>query len=132
MSKSLKSTVVAFKVEEELANFLNGLPNKSDFIRRAIYSQLGIACPLCRGTGSVSKETHDHFASFLEKFDLHQCECCGDEFAMPKEMADAAGKLRDQMESVVKGGPEYCFPCFQGECDHQHGSSEQASSATPS
>ena len=58
--------------------------------------------------------------SFLEKFDLHQCECCGDEFALPKEAADAAGRLREQLDSVTKGGPEYCVTCFAGECAHEH------------
>ena len=110
--KTPKSSVVAFKVEEELADFLNNLPNKSDFIRRAIYSQLGVVCPLCQGAGSVSKETHDHFASFLEKWDLHQCEGCGDEFALPKSMEDAAGNLRKQLQSVLDGGPEFCYTCL--------------------
>lgn len=106
---------MAFKVEEELAGFLNNLPNKSDFIRRAIYSQLGISCPLCRGTGSVSKETHDHFAAFLEKWDLHQCQGCGDEFALPKHAEDAEGNLKSQLEAVLKGGPDYCYTCFSTE-----------------
>lgn len=116
--KAPKSTVVAFKVEENLADFLNSLPNKSEFIRRAIYSQLGIACPLCRGTGSVSKETHDHFAAFLEKWDLHQCQECGDEFAVPKDSEEVAGPLKAQLESVLKGGPEYCYTCFAGHTKH--------------
>lgn len=116
--KAGKTTVVAFKVEEELAEFLNRLPNKSEFIRRAIYSQLGVACPLCRGTGSVSKETHDHFGAFIEKFDLHQCQCCGDEFALPKDRAEAAGLLKEQLEAVLRGGPEFCYLCFSGKCEH--------------
>lgn len=107
-----KSTVVAFKVEEQLASFLNNLPNKSDFIRRAIYSQLGISCPLCKGTGSVSKETHDHFAAFLEKWELHQCEGCGDEFALPRHANEAVGKLKEQVDTVLKGGPDFCYTCF--------------------
>ena len=44
-----KSQIVAFKVEDELADFLDKLPNKSEFIRKAIAAQLGVACPLCRG-----------------------------------------------------------------------------------
>lgn len=121
MTKKLpKSAVVAFKVEPELAQFLDGLPNKSEFIRRAIYSQLGIACPLCHGTGSVTQETHDRFASFLEKFDLHHCQCCGDEFALPKDTAVSIGRLKEQAESVLRGGPEHCFTCYAGECQGVH------------
>lgn len=125
MSKTLKSTVVAFKVEENLADFLNNLPNKSDFIRRAIYSQLGIACPLCRGTGSVSKETHDHFKDFIAKFELHKCECCGDEFALPRDQDQAPTDLKQLVASVTEGGPEYCYTCFSGDC-HHHDEDETA------
>jgi len=49
--KTLKREVVAFKVEEELAAILNKLPNKSAFIRKAIVSQLSMACPLCKARG---------------------------------------------------------------------------------
>jgi hypothetical protein len=49
--KTPKTAVVAFKVEEELADFLNQLPNKSAFIRKAIAAQMSMACPLCHGTG---------------------------------------------------------------------------------
>ena len=37
--KSEKSQIVAFKVDDDLANFLDNLPNKSEFIRRAILAQ---------------------------------------------------------------------------------------------
>jgi hypothetical protein len=110
MSKKIpKTQVVAFKVEEELAGFLNGLPNKSDFIRRAIYSQFGLVCPLCRGVGSVSKEKHDHFESFLKKWDLHQCGSCGDEFALPKDIEGLPESIRSVILPDV--GEEVCFSC---------------------
>jgi len=44
--KTLKTAVVAFKVEAELADFLNKLPNKSAFIRKAIAAQMSMACPV--------------------------------------------------------------------------------------
>jgi len=53
--KPPKTAVWAFKVEEELAEFLNKLPNKSAFIRKAIATQLGMACPLCNGKGVVPR-----------------------------------------------------------------------------
>lgn len=105
-----KSTVVAFKVEEELASFLNNLPNKSDFIRRAIYSQLGVACPVCEGTGRVGKEMHDNLVSFLEKWKLHHCSSCGDEFPVPKE-PELAASLSEHWESLVQSGAEVCYTC---------------------
>ncbi|MFO0946023.1 MAG: hypothetical protein U1D30_08760 [Planctomycetota bacterium] len=117
--KPAKSTVVAFKVEEDLANFLNQLPNKSEFIRRSIYSQLGIACPLCRGTGSVSKETHDHFTTF-GKVEVHECEGCGDAFAVLGDEYDVPVNLKEQLVGVLKGGPEYCYTCFSNTPGHHH------------
>ena len=53
--KPPKTAVVAFKVEEQLADFLNKLPNKSAFIRKAIAAQLNMACPLCSGAGVVPR-----------------------------------------------------------------------------
>ena len=38
-----KTAVVAFKVETELAELLNKLPNKSAFIRKAIAAQMKMA-----------------------------------------------------------------------------------------
>jgi hypothetical protein len=118
MSKnSPKSAVVAFKVEEDLAKFLDQLPNKSDFIRRAIHAQLGIACPLCRGTGKVTEEIHDHFTAFLKKYELHSCEGCGDEFAVPKEDVERLPvAVQKVVESVRQGGPEFCYTCV----GHEH------------
>ena len=37
--KAQKTKIVAFKVEEDLAEFLDKLNNKSDFIRKAILAQ---------------------------------------------------------------------------------------------
>ena len=63
-----KTAVVAFKVEEELAQLLDKLPNKSAFIRKAIAAQLGVACPLCQGKGVVPRGVHDHYAPLLTRF----------------------------------------------------------------
>ena len=67
-NKSPKTEVVAFKVEAELAEFLNKLPNKSAFIRKAIAAQLGVSCPLCQGKGVVPRGVHDHFAPLVSQF----------------------------------------------------------------
>lgn len=54
-AKTQKSQIVAFKVEEDLADFLDKLPNKSEFIRKAILAQFGMTCPLCTGSGVVPR-----------------------------------------------------------------------------
>src|SRR6516164_5740776 len=71
--KPPKTAVVAFKVEKELAELLNKLPNKSAFIRKAIAAQLGVACPLCQGKGMVPRGVHDHFAPLLAQFKSRSC-----------------------------------------------------------
>ncbi len=114
--KAPKDSVVAFKVEADLAQFLNGLPNKSDFIRRAVYAQLGVACPLCKGSGNVSKETHDQFKTFLARWDLHQCTECGDEFALPKQEVGIPENLKPLVERMTEEKAQYCFTCV----DHPH------------
>src|ERR1700758_2505913 len=80
-----KTAVVAFKVEAELAEFLNKLPNKSAFIRKAIAAQLSLACPLCNGTGVVPRGVHDHFAPLIRQFSSRNCDACGNELPLPRE-----------------------------------------------
>ena len=77
--KAPKTAVVAFKVEKELAELLNKLPNKSAFIRKAIQAQLGMACPLCNGKGVVPRGLHDHYAPLLAQLRSRHCDGCGDE-----------------------------------------------------
>src|SRR6516164_10701431 len=86
--KTPKTAVVAFKVEEELAEFLNKLPNKSAFIRKAIAAQLAVACPLCNGSGVVPRGVHDHYAPLLTRFNSRHCDGCGDNLPLPKDPGD--------------------------------------------
>jgi hypothetical protein len=86
--KHPKTAVVAFKVEKELADLLNKLRNKSDFIRKAIVAQLGMACPLCNGQGVVPRGVHDHFAPLLQELN----DDCG--WHIPKDQV--ADHLRKQ------------------------------------
>src|SRR5438309_546395 len=106
--KPPKTAVVAFKVEEELAEFLNKLPNKSAFIRKAIAAQLGMACPLCNGSGVVPRGVHDHYAPLLRQFNLRQCDGCGHELPLPREPDDLSLEDRTRLEQFFHGGPLYC------------------------
>lgn len=49
-----KQEVITFKADEALLDAMRGIPNRSEFIRKAIVSALGSVCPSCRGTGYVS------------------------------------------------------------------------------
>jgi hypothetical protein len=111
--KSPKTAVVAFKVEEQLAEFLNKLPNKSAFIRKAIAAQLGMACPLCNGAGIVPRGVHDHYVPLLRQFNLRQCDGCGHEMSLPREPGDLSDEDRTRLEQFFHGGPLYCDGCYE-------------------
>jgi hypothetical protein len=110
--KTPKTAVVAFKVEEELAEFLNQLPNKSAFIRKAIAAQMSMACPLCNGSGQVSRWTHDHYAPLIAKWNQQRCAGCGDELTLPRDPGDLAADDQNRLEQYFNGGPLYCDPCY--------------------
>ncbi|GIW79059.1 MAG: hypothetical protein KatS3mg105_0866 [Gemmatales bacterium] len=112
-SKQPKTAVVAFKVEEKLAEFLNKLPNKSAFIREAIASKLGMACPLCNGSGVVSRGVHDHYAPLLQKFNSRNCEGCGHELPLPRDESMLSKEDQARLEQFFHGGPLFCDDCFE-------------------
>src|SRR5436305_15346031 len=81
--KTEKSQIVAFKVDADLAEFLDKLPNKSEFIRRAILSQFNMTCPLCTGSGVVPVGIHNHFDHVIEHHSSRPCEKCKATVAFP-------------------------------------------------
>jgi len=111
-SKHAKNAVVAFKVEKELADLLNKLPNKSAFIRKAIAAQLGLACPLCNGLGVVPRGVHDHYAPLLAQLGSRNCDGCGHDLALPREPGDLSPENRARLEQFFHGGPLYCDGCY--------------------
>src|SRR3954451_9262941 len=110
--KPHKTKVVAIKVEEELADFLNKLPNKSAFIRKAIAAQMSTACPLCNGSGQVSRWAHQHYAPLLASLTAPQCDGCGSNMHLPKDPGDLSTEDQGRLEQFFRGGPLYCDPCF--------------------
>src|SRR3954468_16861386 len=112
-AKAPKTEVVAFKVEVELADLLNKLPNKSAFIRNAIAAQLGVACPLCNGKGVVPRGVHDHYAPLLSKFNARNCDGCGRELHLPADSGELDDDSRSRLEQFFLGGPLYCGGCYQ-------------------
>ncbi len=70
-----KTDLITFKVEHSLAELIDRLPNKSEFIRNALLGALANTCPLCQGTGVLTPEQSEHWKSFTEH---HRVERCGD------------------------------------------------------
>jgi hypothetical protein len=120
--KPPKNAVVAFKVEKELADLLDKLPNKSAFIRKAIEAQLGMACPLCNGKGVVPRGLHDHYGPLLAKLNHRHCDGCGSDMPIPRDPGDLSDEDQRRLEQFFHGGPLYCDGCYDkapvcGECD---------------
>lgn len=110
--KTTKSKIVAFKVEEELADFLDNLPNKSDFIRKAVLAQFGMTCPLCSGSGVVPRGVHDHFKPALTKFNQRPCEKCKTDVPVPLTAEGVPAADRKRYEQFLHGGLLYCAKCY--------------------
>ncbi len=111
--RTTKRVGVAFKVEAELAELLNQLPNKSAFIRKAIVAQLVIACPLCQGKGTVPRAVRDHYAAVIQSNCHFPCVRCGDDLSLPSDPADLRPEDRERLEQFFRGGPLYCGVCYQ-------------------
>lgn len=107
-----KSKIVAFKVEEDLADFLDNLPNKSDFIRKAVLAQFGMTCPLCTGTGVTPRGVHNHFKHVIEDHASRPCEKCKSEVKVPLNAESVPVADRKRLEQFLHGGHLYCAKCF--------------------
>jgi len=110
--KAQKKQIVAFKVEDGLADFLDALPNKSEFIRKAILAQFGMTCPLCTGTGVVDKGIHNHYASVLADHNTRPCEKCRGSVSFPMSLDAVPSKDRERYRQFFHGGPLYCLQCY--------------------
>ena len=110
--KTEKSEIVAFKVDADLAEFLDRLPNKSEFIRRAILAQFNLTCPLCTGSGVVPSGIHHHFEHVIEHHSTRPCEKCKAQVAFPRSADGIVPADKDRFEQFLKGGPLYCAKCY--------------------
>jgi len=71
-----KPEIITFKVDQPLLEAMKGIPNRSDFIRRAILAALDSVCPLCMGTGILSPDQKKHWESFATEHSVEECDDC--------------------------------------------------------
>jgi hypothetical protein len=74
--KKPKSEIITFKAEEKMLALLEGIPNRSEFIRSAVLSALGSVCPLCAGTGILTPNQKEHWDDFAADHELEECDEC--------------------------------------------------------
>ncbi len=71
-----KSDIITFKADKSLTEALEGIPNRSRFIRAAVLAALDSTCPLCKGTGIMTPNQRRHWESFAADHEVEQCEDC--------------------------------------------------------
>jgi hypothetical protein len=71
-----KQEIITFKVDEPLWEALQGVSNRSEFIRAAILAALENTCPLCKGSGTLTPDQRKHWDEFARRHTVEQCEDC--------------------------------------------------------
>jgi hypothetical protein len=71
-----KPEIITFKADDALLARLSALPNRSEFIRRAVLDALGQVCPLCGGAGTLSPNQRRHWEQLAGAHSLRTCEEC--------------------------------------------------------
>jgi hypothetical protein len=116
-----KNRTVAVKIDEDLATFLDRLPNKSEFIRQAILAQFGTTCPLCTGSGQVPSVIASHYLPVLTRHREKQCSKCAVVEPIPVDLTAVDEADLARWEQFFHGGPFFCAQCYArakacGEC----------------
>jgi hypothetical protein len=73
-----KQQIITFKADGTLIQALEGIQNRSEFIRSAILAALEGVCPLCRGTGVLSPNQSSHWREFCQNHSVETCEECNE------------------------------------------------------
>lgn len=71
-----KQETVTFKVDRDLMEIIKEIPNRSEFIRRAIISAMGTICPLCNGSGILTPNQKKHWDDFSVNHEIARCQEC--------------------------------------------------------
>jgi hypothetical protein len=71
-----KQQIITFKADEALVEAMEGITNRSEFIRSAILAALEGTCPLCQGTGVLSPNQRDHWQEFSRNHSVEACRHC--------------------------------------------------------
>jgi len=75
-----KQRIITFKVDEALHDEIKNIPNRSEFIRRALLEALGSVCPLCKGSGMLTANQKRHWDEFAIDHVVKTCQECHESF----------------------------------------------------
>ena len=68
--------IVTFKVDPSISQLLEGISNRSEFIRTAILSALDNRCPFCKGTGVLNAKRKKHWKQIKKHHAIRSCRQC--------------------------------------------------------
>ena len=71
-----KEEIITFKVDKDLHEIIKKIPNRSEFIRRAITVALESTCPLCNGSGKLNEDQKRHWDRFTNDHFFEECDTC--------------------------------------------------------
>lgn len=83
-----KGDTVTFKVDGQLLEILQAMPNRSEFIRNAILTSLDKTCPLCCGTGVLTPAQSKSWDTLSETHEIKKCTNCNETHLTCKLTAD--------------------------------------------
>ncbi len=72
----MKQKVITFKVDPEIEDLLDSIPNKSEFIRNSILKAMDCVCPLCNGSGILNSHQKSHWDYFKKEHPITRCPEC--------------------------------------------------------
>jgi len=71
-----KAEIITFKADQSLLAALEGIDNRSEFIRQAVLSALDGTCPLCAGSGTLTLQQRKHWAEMAADHSVQECGSC--------------------------------------------------------
>ena len=86
-----KPRIVTFKADETLLDALEGLDNRSEFIRLAVLAALDNTCPLCKGRGLLTPNQKDHWNTLAADHGLERCDDCHEFYLVCRSRARRRG-----------------------------------------
>jgi len=75
-----KLNIITFKADKSLLEAMEGIPNRSEFIRDAVSAALDSVCPLCDGTGILTPGQKSHWNEFAVNHVIVECAECHEQY----------------------------------------------------
>jgi len=94
--KNNKTEIITFKVDGTLLGAMEGIPNRSEFIRAAVLQALDSACPLCKGTGIMTPNQKRHWDSFAADHPVEECKDCHELYLICSHSAEENNTKKDK------------------------------------